>query len=522
MEIVEKRFKLVQEKLSVNGILIHPNQLLLRAAKLWPHKTALMCEKDSITFGTLFNRAAQGAQLLRAKGVKKGDRVLILYENGIDFYVAYHAAWMTGALIAPLNVFLHEKELEHIVNDAQPIAILVSASLRPKVERFSDKMMILGIEDLVQPMLAEEGIDLFLSFDVPSLSLDECAVLLYTSGTTGLPKGVMLSGRAIMTNCIQGIACFDLSEDERIFAALPLFHSYMQNTSVWCALIVGAVVIVIPRINRKSLKEGLDQRPSIILAIPQLFGIFCLMRNLDFSSVKLIFSGGDALHSSTRLGFELLYGRRLGNGYGLTEAAPLVAANLEDFCAPAHCVGRPLLGIKVAIRDRNTHVELKSGEIGVLWVKGDNLMLGYYNAPEASASVLVDGWLNTGDLGFLTSEGFLVLAGREKDLIVNKGINIYPQEIETILVKHPHVLLAAVVGTRIGEVEVPVAYVTLAGEQASQDVGIVEEELKSLCREYLAPYKVPHRIFVQGSLPMTATGKVDKKVLRATIKSEAL
>ncbi len=517
MEIIKRRFEALRKKLSKDGNFIHPVTLLERAASLWPQKTALVCETNAITFGQLFERAKCYAQILRVKGVVKGDRVLILYENGIDFYVAYHAAWLAGAVVAPLNVFLHEKELEHIIRDAMPRFILVSPTLRSKLDPFSAQVNLLSVENLEQE--SASGLNPA-DFSLPEISLDECTVLLYTSGTTGFPKGVMLSGRAIMTNCIQGIACFDLTEDERILASLPLFHSYMQIVSVWSPLIVGAIVIVVPRINRKALKEGLEQKPSIILAIPQLFGIFCLMRNLDFSFVKLLFSGGDALHSSIRLGFELLYGRRLGNGYGLTEAAPLVAAHVTDFCARPHYVGRPFLGIELSIRDSKTGVEVKKGEIGVVWAKGDNIMLGYYNAPEATKAVLVDGWLNTGDLGFVDSDGALTLSGREKDLIVNKGINIYPQEIEGVLVKHPYVLLAAVVGFKKGETEVPVAFVTLSQEGMEHKGG--EDELKKFCRENLAAYKVPHRILVRSSVPLTATGKIDKKELRANLQHDLI
>ncbi|HBY05634.1 MAG: Long-chain fatty-acid-CoA ligase [candidate division TM6 bacterium GW2011_GWE2_42_60] len=506
-QIYKKRFEALVRSLSPQGNLIHPSTLLKRAATLWPNRTALLYEAEELSFKELFTQAVALAKQLQKKGVKPGDHVLILYENSSNFYRAYHAAWMTGAIVAPLNVFLHEKELTYIVKDAQPTLILVSQTLRSKIEAacaeaaFSTDMLM-SIEDL-----STRDAQLDLTFSIPHPALDACTVILYTSGTTGMPKGVMLSGKAIMTNCLQGIATFALDDHERIFAILPLFHSYMQNVAVWCTIILGIATIVVPRINRKAIKEGLAKKPTIVLGIPQLFGLFCLMKNLDFSSVRLFVSGGDALHEPTRLGFELLYGRRIVNGYGLTESAPLIAVNLTDTCARPHAVGVPLYGITVAIRDTNA-------QIGTIWVQGDNLMLGYYNAPEATQKVLVDGWLNTGDLGYLSKDGCLVLAGREKDLIVHKGINIYPQEIEGLLAQHPAVVFAAVVGFKKEETETPVAFVTL-----SQELADPETTLKQYCREHLAPYKVPHRIFIRTTLPQTATGKIDKKVLKLELQN---
>ncbi len=509
---VQKKFEELTGQLSENSVLQHPNTLLHRAARLWPTRVALICEDCSITFKQLVNRATFLATILvQEKGVLPGDRVLVLYENSIDFYIAYHAAWITGAIVAPLNVFLSERELQHIINDAQPKLIITSPTLCNKIS--TQTRIPVMCDDLT--VLTAKAEELQVDFPPKSPSMTDCTLLLYTSGTTGLPKGVMHSGESIITNCIQAISNFDIVAQERLFAALPIFHSYMQNVSVWCALVVGALVIVVPRISRPALLRGLGQKPTIILGIPQLFGIFCLMKKVSFPAVKLFVSGGDALNPTIKLGFELLFNRRIMNGYGLTETAPLISANLDDWHAPTHCIGKPMVGISVSIRDDNR--DLPAGEIGTIWVKGKNVMLGYYNAPEATQEVLQDGWFNTGDLGYLDYAGRLVIAGREKDLIIHNGMKIYPQEVESLLVQHPNVLMAAVIGIKSGKTEIPVAFIV-----PHKPMENLEKELKKHCQQLLASYKIPQIFYLRDKLPQTATGKIDKKVLRSEVAREIL
>jgi long-chain acyl-CoA synthetase len=228
--------------------------------------------------------------------------------------------------------------------------------------------------------------------------------------------------------------------------------------------------------------------------------------------VRLFVSGGDALPDKIRAAFGLIYRRKLANGYGLTETTPVVSANLEDETVSAGNVGLPLIGIQCVARG-DKGVDLPSGEIGVLWVKGDNVMLGYYRAQEATDKVLQNGWFNTGDLGYIDERGRIVITGREKDLIINKGFNIYPQEIENIILLHPNVIRAGVVGRIDEEGEVPVAFVQI--RTADDDM---EQSLRSLCMQHLAAYKVPRQFYCDTKeLPATATGKIDKKILRALL-----
>lgn len=509
----EERYQELWSALQDGSQTLHPRFFLSRAARLWPERLALICEDEALTFAQLDYAASVGAAHLIKQGVKPDDRVLILYENSIDFYIAYHAAWRAGAIVVPLNVFLSAEEVAYVAHDAQPRLALASEKQRPKLTDVS--FPVLDIESFLD-IHNRQGTTTAPELPAESRNLDTCTVLLYTSGTTGRPKGVMLSGREILTNCIQSISNFEVTAAERMYAALPLFHSYMQNTAVWSPLVMGAQVIVIPQITRKALLRALDFKPTIIVGIPQLFGLFCMLKQTtNFDTVRFFFSGGDALPDKIRLAFELLYGRRIANGYGLTETCPVISAVVEDTWMRSQTIGKPFLGLEVEIRDQEGRA-LSQGSIGALWVKGGNVMMGYYNAPEATAAIMRDGWLDTGDLASFDQGGNLIFAGRLKDLIVSKGIKIYPQEVENVLMMHPVITHAGVVGLVLEHDETPVAFVA-----ANRIYPELESELKTLCQTRLAPYKVPSEIIVRASLSVTSTGKVDKKVLRAELQQRS-
>jgi long-chain acyl-CoA synthetase len=504
------RFNKYHEMIAPQGRLIYVGQLLKRAAHQWPDNIALICQADRISYKDLYYRSLLMSKQLKNLGIKPRDRVIIAYENNINFYIAYFAVWQIGAVVAPVNTLLHEKEFEHIIGDAQPSLLILSNKQRAKVEKLSIPL---------PPILSEEAFDRASPLpatlpDLPIEELDpeEMAALLYTSGTTGLPKGVMLSSRNILTNLVQGASRLDVSHNDRAYCALPLFHSLTQNTCVWGAVFIGACVILVPKIDRSSLVEGLSHNPTIMIGVPALYGFFCRFRQAPFTTISYFFCGGDALPDKIRLYFDLIYQRKLCNGYGLTETAPLISVDLEDHLVPTNTVGKPVIGMQCQLRnDDNT---ILTNGIGTLWVKGDNVMLGYYNASEATALVLQDGWLNTGDIAYFDEQNNIVICGREKDIIVNKGIKIYPQEIENILMTHERILLAAVVGKPDKDGEIPIAFIMVKD--------IIPEnfshELRAFCAAHLATYKIPHDFIVATELPLTSTGKVDKKLLRKQLE----
>ena len=503
------RFDQLYETLLKDGKLMFAGRLLQRATQMHGDTIAIIYENSAISYKKLYALAsALSKKIVVQYGLKPRDKALISFENSPQFYIAYFALWQAGIVVAPVNTFLKEKELAHIIADAQPVIILTSSD---RLELFKQ-----SAENL-PPIVTEKDIDDMdenseIADTIVDLEPEELAALLYTSGTTGLPKGVMLSSKNIMTNVLQIAALLGKPAQERIFGILPLFHSFAQNTCVWSAIFYGITIILVPKIERRHILEGLEHKPTIFLGVPALYGLLCLMKTAPLESVRLFVSGGDALPDKIRAAFGLIYRRKLVNGYGLTETTPVISANLDEETVPASNVGAPLVGIKCAIRDDQGN-DLPQGSIGVLWVKGDNIMLGYYNAPEATAKVLINHWFNTGDLAYLDSLGRIVITGREKDLIIHKGFNIYPQEIENVILLHPNVIRAAVVGIQDADGEVPVAFIQVR----TADNGI-ERDLKKLCMQHLATYKVPRQFYCDTKdLPATATGKIDKKALRAQL-----
>jgi long-chain acyl-CoA synthetase len=499
-------FNEMLKKLSPQGTLFHLGGLLAWAAQQYGERTALMCQDKRINYNDLYTRVQACAKRLRDEhGIVPGQTVLVWLENSIEFYIAYFAILQLGAVVAPLNVYLTQRELLHVIADAQAKLIITAHS-------FKDRLADAHIEI---PILFKEDLELLESPLVPQTLVpykgpaQDLAVLLYTSGTTGLPKGVALSSKNAIINALQGIVRYPTYvSTSTVLCALPLFHSFTQNACIWAPIIYGATIIIVPKVDRRMILQGLAQKPTVVLGVPALYGLFCLMKTAPLEEVKMFISGGDALPNKIRAAFALIYNRTISSGYGMTETSPLVSVDMDDLLEATNCVGRPCIDVAVDIRDAQNN-PCPAGTVGQLWVSGPNVMLGYHNAPQATAEILHDGWLNTGDLAYINERGKIVIAGREKDLIKHKGFNIYPQEIENVLMGHPLVMRAAVIGVPDPAGQVPVAYVQIRHADAA-----VAQDLKKRCVEQLAAYKVPKEFIVTSrELPLTGTGKVDKKVL---------
>jgi long-chain acyl-CoA synthetase len=521
----EKSFyREVRKKYSQGADLLSIGDFIRRAFWSHPNETALICGKDSISYKELYYRAVLVAKLLDKNNVKFRDKVLLYCENSVEFYIFYYAIWLRGAVAIPLNIFLHEKELAHIINDSKPVAILTLEKLKSKLDDLvtqdnpvqdnpvQDNPVIFTEKDINCERVVPKSVRSIRDpFKNDKLDLDEMCLLLYTSGTTGVSKGVMLSSRNILTNAMQDYARQRLftAEKERFIAVLPLFHVFAQNTCMWLPLMTGSSVIIVPRIERRLILEGLQKKPTLFFGFPALYGLLCLMKNAPLDSVKRFVSGADAMPDKIRAAFAMIYGRKICAGYGLTEASPVIAINHDQENLETSVVGQPVVELECEIRDEEG-LSLARGETGTLWVRGDNVMLGYYKAPDATKKVLKKGWLNTGDLASIDVAGNLTIRGRSKDLIIHKGFNIYPQEVENVLMTHPNVFKAAVIGKEEAVVgQVPIAYVAARG-----DKDYVEKSLRDLCKNNLAIYKVPRRFICLDDLPMSSTGKVDKKQLQ--------
>lgn len=548
-KIESRRFDELYNSLCIDGQLIHVGLLLNRAFKMAPDRTAIFCDDEAISYKELYSRCIAFAKLLKNRNVTKNDVVIIFYENSIDFVIAYFGIWLIGAVVAPLNVFLTSSEFLHIVSDATPKAIVISDNIFQKLNDIDLNKLpnIITTQDIKSTGINNDSnidlkmkmsftappdranasqnsdreitrigainststLDNGLEFEIPNKNIDDMAALLYTSGTTGFPKGVMLSSRNIIINALQAISRLETQNIHfKIYCALPLFHSLPQNTCLWSNIILAGTSIIVPKIDRRSILKGLEHKPDIIVAVPALYGLFCMMKTIDFSKVKYFVSGGDALGDKIRSAFSLLYRRKICNGYGLTETSPFICVDLDDYTQQTNTVGRPFIGIDCQIRDENGPL-LTHSEIGELWVKGENIMLGYYNAPQATQNIIKDGWLCTGDLAYIDKNGKIVLAGRQRDLIIQKGVKIYPQEVENILLTFPNILQAAVIGIKQNDGEIPIAFVATKDNYPN-----MEKDLHEFCTRHLAFYKIPRQFIIKKELPVTSTGKVDKKLLK--------
>lgn len=502
------RYNKLYNSLIKDNKLIHVGLLLKEAYLKYKDNCALICDDEKIDYKELYFQANLFAKKLLEFNVKKNDKVVILYHNSIDFYIAYYASWLISAVVVPLNIFLLEKDIIDIIENCNPEIMVISQYFLDKFENLS-KLNIKIISQVRD--ISKENIEI----DIIERSIKDTAVILYTSGTTGTAKGVMLSSENIIINAIQGLSRFESSIKDKIYCPLPLFHSLPQNICIWSPVIIGATAITNSRLDRTKIRNSLSNNPTVIVAVPALYGLFCKLKDLKFDSVRFFISGGDILSDKIRKYFELIYRRKLCNGYGLTETAPFIAVDTDNYTQDTNTIGRPFWGISCQIRDENLNA-LDINKVGVLWVNGKNIMTGYYNNKKSTEEVIQDCWFNTGDLAYINKDNKIVISGREKDLIKSKGIKIFPHEIENLLLTHDKVTQAAVIGKDFGDEQYPVAFI----ESNEKDIERLKKELIELSRNSLAPYKIPKEFIIKKELKVGPTGKVDKKNLKEIVKTE--
>jgi long-chain acyl-CoA synthetase len=466
---------------------------------------ALIEEDRKWTFGELSSEVDQLAESLRAK--VPGDTVGILLLNSQKYVTTLLGIWKAGKTAVPLNYLLPPQELAFIIKDSGMSALITSqffaqavAAVKPL---FGDKGVILMADAPDFATVPETGTGS--SAPAPR----DPALYLYTSGTTGRPKGVVLTHANLAENVksCQQAGAFD--HRDSFLCLLPFFHTYAITGTILLPLFNGSKMVLVDRFQPvKVMKLIEEHRISVFLAIPSMYRVLAASEgDFNVSSVRFPISGGEPLPIAIAEAFEKRFGVPICEGYGQTEAAPVVTLNTPNG-RKLGTVGRALPGIEVAIWD-DQKKPLAVGEIGEIMVRGPNVMSGYYNLPEETSKTITKEWLHTGDLGKIDEEGFVTITGRKKDLIISAGENIYPREIEEVLVLHPKVKEVAVIGVK-DEVrgEVPKAFV-IAHEGAT----VEEKELRSFCRENLAGYKVPKHFEVVPDFPRTPTGKVLKRLL---------
>ncbi|MFA5393467.1 MAG: long-chain-fatty-acid--CoA ligase [Candidatus Ratteibacteria bacterium] len=507
------------------------NDLITTGSKLFPKKPILVYEKEIFTCQKLESEINQLAAGLLELDVKFGDRVALLLHNRPEFLIIYFAILRLGAIPVPLNYLWKEEELSFVVSDSVAKILFTETSLLKTGLNLRNLIPTLGKVILVNHnttppefVLAYRG--LFRPEQkkpLPITAGSDVAVLIYTSGTTGFPKGVMLTHDNLLANVESCRKAIPLSSKDRFLCILPLFHSFAFTACVLIPLALGSTIFIVSKNTsfRSLIAEIIRRRITVFIGIPDFYQIFGEIRiplatkiMLRLSNpIRLAISGAAPLSPKTLAAFENRFHIPLLEGYGLTEASPVVTLNPPKK-RRVGSVGLPLPDVELKIVSENGE-ELPVGQVGEFAVRGKNVMAGYYNRLEDTREVIKNGWLLTGDLGKKDEEGYFFIVDRKKEMIDCRGLNIYPREVEAILYRHPDVKEAAVVGAITSTGEIPVAFIVLKEGKETKP-----KEILDFLRRYLATYKLPRRIIFKTDLPHTAAGKISKRELKGcqTIK----
>ena len=504
-----------------------------------PFKSLIYEDGEEVREYTNIEIAREATQLavgLRNLGIEKGDRVIVMMLNCPEVIISYQAIARAGAIIIPVLPLLKGPEVRYIAENSAAKAVITGPILLPLLgNALAD---IPTMQYIISTDIEGEEKDEWRTYTVHayknvvtggaacadhyledlvgvSLVPDDPAVILYTSGTTGHPKGVLLTHRNVVSNATSSRSSGAVDEEtpsvhEAQLAILPLAHAYGLVASN-VGYLNGVVAVLHPRFDITAVLSAIERyRINAFAGVPAMFVALLYSPDadkFDTSSLQYCVSGSAPLPLAILEGFEQKFGCPILEGYGLSEASAVLTGHGQDIPRKPGSVGKPISDVEIRIVDANDN-PLPLGEIGEIIARGPNIMQGYYNMPEETAAALRNGWLHTGDMGRFDEDGYLYIVERKKDLIIRGGFNIYPRDIEEVLNRHPAVIESAVVGIpseRMGE-EVKAFVVTRADVDA--------KTLKAFCRESLANYKTPSEIEFISSLPRNAVGKIDKKELR--------
>ena len=493
------------------------------SVKTRPQKTALFWGDREYSYRELWQQASWVSNHLRTElGVKPGDRVGLWLKNCPEFVPALVGILEAGGVAVPINNFLKPDEVNYILNDAGIDVLISDAELGSHSRALvagRPGLKFLGIEALTEAPVLNGKAPGHDHTSHSKASREELAVLIYTSGTTGRPKGAMLSHGNLLHNVESCRIVLQTVEHDRFAVLLPMFHSYMLTVGLLLPLLVGGSIVLVKSLHpvRNVLQEILQRQATVLPAIPQFYRS---MVNASLPAplpIRLCVSGAAPLPVQVLNEFEARFHIPLIEGYGLSEASPVVTKNPLDGTRKPGSIGVPIADVEVSIQDESGRF-LANNEIGELCVRGGNVMVGYWNKPEETAKVLRDGWLLTGDIGYRDEEGYYFITDRKKDMLLVNGINVYPREIEEVMYQFPGVKEAAVIGKPdVRKGEQPVAFVA-----ANEGQTIEEKELRHFLRKRLADYKVPRRVVLLPALPRNATGKILKTALRELPVGEML
>jgi long-chain acyl-CoA synthetase len=491
--------------------------LLHEGARRHGAREALVLGDRRLSYAELNDDADRLAAHLAESGLRPGDRVGVMLPNAPEFAISYHGALKAGGTVVPMNTLLKEREVAYHLKDAGASALICSADAAAAGlagARDAGVKHVLVAGD--QPVAGAESFSAALGAASPDRGRlvqrdpGDPAVILYTSGTTGRPKGALLTHSSLLWNAQISSQLFALTADDALLGTLPFFHSFGQTCVLNASLRVGATVVLIPRFDAKAALDLIEREAVTVFAgVPTMY---VAMLEADrggreLSSLRLCVSGGAAIAGEVLRAFEQRFGARILEGYGLSETSPVVSFNHLDRPSKPGSIGTPVWGVEMRLGAADGS-DTPDGQVGEILVRGHNLMAGYHQRPkETRAAIDPDGWLRTGDLARRDEDGFYFIVDRKKELIIRGGYNVYPREIEEVLYEHPDILEAAVFGLpdeTLGE-EVAAAVAPRAGRTLDAD------EVRQFCKDRVAAYKYPRHVAVLGELPKTATGKILKR-----------
>ncbi|WP_150302565.1 class I adenylate-forming enzyme family protein [Pseudomonas saliphila] len=478
------------------------------------------------------NRLAAG---LQAQGIRPGDRVMVCMANAPEVFIAYQAIMRAGAIVLPVMHVLHPKEIGFIAQVSEARAIITQRSILANVQQAVAELdappllLVSGLDDsTTEPAGTAQVVDLqalmqggFGPFEAAQLQLDDTAVILFTSGTTGQPKGVMLTHRNLYSNAASSASLANREGEPpgTTLGVLPLAHIY-GFTQANALFLIGGAMVILPRFGVQEVCQAIQEhKVRRFGAVPAMIHALVadpVTHQYDLSTLEIVGSGSAPLPVSLITAFKTRFGADIYEGYGLSEAAPTVSAHRIGEVLKPGSVGRAFPGVELRIIDESGRT-LPTGEIGELLVRGENITPGYYRNEAATNAAIRDGWLHTGDVARLDADGYLYIVDRQKDLILRGGFNIYPRDLEELISTHPAVAEVAVVGVpseRMGEEVIAVVV-------PARNAAVTESELLAFCQAHLAKYKTPRGVIFVEQMPRNGVGKILKKSLREHVAAMA-
>ncbi len=490
--------------------------MLASSAGRVPDRPAFVFRDRRVTYAELYAQVGRLGALLAGNGVRRGQRVAVMLPNVPEFAVAYFGVQAAGATVVPLNPLLKVEELAYILADAAAAGLVCLQASEPLLRAAREAaarrapLLVLDAPDLGGEVARR-------SAEPEAPGRGDVAACLYTSGTTGRPKGAMLTHANLLANLRSFQQVLRATEDEVFLAVLPFFHAYGATALLLEPLSIGATIVPEPRFVPDAILRAIPQhRVTVFMGVPSMFAVLAdtPLPGGPAPAWRFCISGGAPLPPAVLEAFEARHGVPIYEGYGPTECSPVLTVNPPGGLRKVGSVGPAIPDVEIRILDAAGQ-RLPAGEVGEIAARGPNVMLGYLDKPAETAEVIRDGWYHTGDLGRMDEDGYVYIVDRKTDLILVGGLNVYPREVELVLERHPAVAEAAVFGARDA----------LRGEAVTalviprNGVAVNPGELLQWCRQRLANYKVPRTIRLVEELPRTVTGKVLKSVLRERAKA---